>query len=111
LATNRTETTMNRKRKQIKAQNKATRIAQQNQKPRRVPKDLSGPERWALVDAIHNQGNNTKTQTQQAKTWQQVLSTGDKESVSVDAHGKTQTKIKSTYNIRKKEYRTLYKSQ
>ena len=109
MATNRTEGSMNRKRKQIKAQNKATRIAQQNQKPRRVPKDLSGPERWALVDAIHNQGNNTETT--QAKTWQQVLRTGDKESVYTDAHGKTQTKIKSTYNIRKKEYRTLYKSQ
>jgi hypothetical protein len=101
---------MNKKRKQQRAQNKATRIAAQKTKTNRVSKNLSGPERWAVVDAIlDNKG--TKTETQKAKTWQQVLSTGDKESVIVDKHGNKQTKIKSTYNIRKKEYRTLYKSQ
>lgn len=100
---------MTKKRKQQRAQNLATRKAAQQCKANRVSKNLSGPERWAVVDAIvDNQG--TKTQTQKAKTWQQVLSTGDKETVYVDAHGKKQTKIKSTYNIHKTEYRTLQKS-
>ena len=101
-----TEENMNKKRKQQRAQNKATRIAAQQNKPRRVSKNLCGPERWAVVDAIvDNPG--TKTETQKAKTWQQVLRTGDKETVYRDAHGKTQTKIKSTYGIHKTEYRTL----
>lgn len=96
-------------RKQQKAFNRAQRKSAQ--KSNRIPKNLSGPERWALVDAVTKNNQGTKTQTQQAKTWQQVLSTGDKETVYVDAHGNKQTKIKSTYNIHKTEYRTLQKSQ
>ena len=94
-----------------KKQNKAQRIANQRTKANRVPKNLSGPARWQLVDAIHkNQG--TKTETEKAKTWQQVLHTGPKETVYIDANGKTQTKRKSTYGIHKHEYRTLkHKSQ
>jgi len=94
-----------------KKQNKAQRIANQRNKANRVPKNLSGPARWQLVDAIHKT-KGTKTEIQKAKTWQQVLNIGDKETVFTDAHGKTQTKIKSTYGIHKHEYRTLkHKSQ
>ena len=97
---------MTKNRKQQRAHNKAIRIANQQSKANRVPKELSGPARWQLVDAIHKtQG--TKTKTEQAKTWQQVLRTGDTESVYTDAQGKTQTKIKSTYGIHRHEYRTL----
>ncbi len=85
-------------RKQKKAFNTAQRKSAQKQK--RVPHNLSGPERWALVDAITNH-QGTKTKTQQAQTWQQVLNTGDKETVYTDAHGNKQIKIKSTRQIRK----------
>lgn len=104
-------------RKQKKAYNLQLRLAAEQRKRQekkagtnqRIPKDLSGPERQVYIDSILKT-KETKTETQKATTWQQVLKTGDKETVYKDAQGKHKTKITSKINLRKTDYRTLKNS-
>ncbi len=105
-------------RKQKKAHNRQLRHAAYQRKQadkkaginQRIPKDLSGPERQVYIDSILKT-KETKTETQKATSWQQVLKTGDKETVYKDAQGKPIAyKITSKINPKKTDYRTLKNS-
>tara|TARA_B110000285_G_C15021829_1_gene561987 strand:+ start:93 stop:419 length:327 start_codon:yes stop_codon:yes gene_type:complete len=68
----------------------------------KIPQNLSGPERWALVDTI----NKTQNPKQKQTSWQQVIA-GDKEVSYYNKQGKKVTKVQSEHNITKTDYKKI----
>jgi hypothetical protein len=68
----------------------------------RIPQDLSGPERWALVDKI----NKTQNLKQQHTSWQQLVAS-DTEVSYINAQGIKTTKYTGKNPISRTDYKKI----